>query len=84
MMTAWNMRDTAICYLEAFVNGGTKPGDLISPSLFKGPVRMPILMAEGAIPSAMDYAAAQGWVEKSGPDQYRLTDAGFAVAQSAN
>jgi hypothetical protein len=84
MMTAWSMGDTALSYLEAFVKGGTRPGDLISPSLFKGPVHISVLMADGAIPDAMDYAAGQGWVEKLGPDQYRLTNAGFVAAQSAN
>ncbi|HEX3473207.1 MAG TPA: hypothetical protein VHT28_18650 [Silvibacterium sp.] len=53
---------------------------MLGPNLFKGPVRMPGLPAD--FPPAMDFAVAQGWVEKLDPDQYRLTDTGFAVTQS--
>ncbi len=77
-------RDTAIGFLKGSVGGGARPGDILGPNLFKGPVHIPVVMADGDIPTALDYATEQGWVENLGPGLYRLTNAGFAVAQSAN
>jgi hypothetical protein len=77
-MSGWSMGEIAIRYLEVCVNGCTKLGEQLSPSLFKG--RYTFLMAHGAIPAAMDYAAEQGWIEKPDSNRYRLTDAGFIAA----
>jgi hypothetical protein len=59
-------RDRTIQFFRAFVRHGIRPGDLIE----LGPVRFPV---QEHFPAAMDYAAEQGWVEKS-----------EAVARSAN
>ena len=69
--------DVTIQFLRSFVYFGGKPGELIE----LGPLRFPV---SAHFPAAMDYAAAKGWVEKSDPDQYRLTEAGLAAAQVSN
>ena len=81
-MSASSTRETAIRFLKGSLDGGARAGDILGPDLFKGPIHMPSLLAD--FPRAMDYAAEQDWIKKLGPDQYRLTEAGFAVAQSAN
>ena len=80
-MSASSTRETAIRFLKGSLDGGARAGDILGPDLFKGPIHMPSLLAD--FPRAMGYAAEQGWIKKF-PDQYRLTEAGFAVAQSAN
>jgi hypothetical protein len=82
MVSESTYREMAIRFLRGSVDGGAKSGDMLGPHLFKGPIPMPGVLAD--FPPAMDFAALQGWVEKLGPDQYRLTDAGFAATQSAN
>lgn len=68
--------DLTIQFLRAFVHHGTRPGDLIE----LGPIRFPV---QEHFSAAMDYAAEQGWVEKSDAGQYRLTKAGYAAAQTS-
>lgn len=76
------LRDIALRFLRASVDGGAHAGDMLGPNRFKGPVRLPGLMAD--IPAALDYAAGQGWLERLPDSQYRLTSVGFAAAQISN
>jgi hypothetical protein len=75
-------KDIAIRFLKASVEGGAKPGDILGPHLFRGPVHLPGVMAD--FPAAMDYAAQERWVEKLAGDQYCLTSAGHIAAQSGS
>jgi hypothetical protein len=73
-------REAAKRVLRAAVGNGTRSGGLVRP----GDVHL--LGKEADFPAVMDYAEQQGWVkavQQNGKD-YKLTDAGFAVAQSAD
>jgi hypothetical protein len=74
-------RGVAIDFLKESLRGGAKRRDVLGPDLFKGKVSMPKI---SEFPSAIDYAVQQGWIEKLEPDQYRLTDAGYAMALTAS
>jgi hypothetical protein len=76
-----NWQKIAVICLRAFVQGGARPGDVLGPQFWPGTVHMPGLIADFTI--GLGYAVQQGWIEKSG-DQYRLTEGGFAAAQSPN
>jgi hypothetical protein len=70
-------RDVAIDILKAAVQGGAKPGEMLRPDMLKSADPVPKI---ADFELAMNFVVEQGWVEKLGPDQFRLTDAGYAVA----
>jgi hypothetical protein len=66
--------------VRASVRDGTRPGDLLRPQ----EAHFPGEIAD--FQSMLDYAVQQGWVEevsRNGSD-YRLTEGGFAAAQTAD
>ena len=68
----------AMRFLWASILAGARPGDMLGPHLFEGPVPMPGQIAD--FPAGMNYAAQQGWIEKLPDNQYRLTDEGYSIA----
>jgi hypothetical protein len=80
MTTLSTFKEAAKRVLQAAFRNGIRSGDLVRP----GEVHLP--GEEADFPAVMDYAEQQGWVkavQQNGKD-YKLTDAGFAVAQSAD
>jgi hypothetical protein len=73
MSSSSNIKGFAVRFLQASVRAGAKAGELLGPHVFEGAVPM---RQHIDFPAAMEYAVGQGWVEKTGSDQYYLTKAG--------
>ena len=71
-------KEIAVRFVQASVQAGAHPGDILGPNFWPGDVHMPGLHAD--FDAGKEYAAHQGWVDKLPGDQYRLTDAGYAMA----